>query len=155
MIYTKKIKDASAAAKYGLIIAILIAGGIFFGLRYLNNDGAVNSQENLGSASHADVNDIVLKAFIETHVTAVMNVNDQAFTTYALGELNDICPFYKPDGVTYRKCLSDLIGKESEGKATTTVAAAEKYCTSVSEQYSGIENANLYLSCTAYKLKAA
>ena len=144
----------AAAAKYALIVAVLIAVGIFFGLRYLNDDGAVNSQENLGSASQPNVNDIVIKAFIETHVTAVMNVNDQAFTTYALGALNDICPFYKPDGVTYRKCLSDLIGKEADGKAAAAVAAAEKYCTSISEQYSGIENLNLYLSCMAYKLRA-
>ncbi|MDO8513929.1 MAG: hypothetical protein Q7S50_00070 [bacterium] len=99
----------------------------------------------------------ILVVFAEAHINAVRNVGDPAFVEYVAGPLQEICPFYIPDGVTYRDCLSDLVerGKATYGGSKSNVVSSENYCQSISDQYTGIETVNLYFSCMAYKLDAS
>jgi|GEM_PF-4294799 hypothetical protein len=112
--------------------------------------------EIMSTSTQDDMSDVVLEAFAESHANAVADVGDQAFWDYVSGPLQDICPFYEPDGVSYRSCLSSHI--ESEKMAfkgsRASITEFEKYCDSVSAKYTGIEAVNLDLSCLAFKLRA-
>ena len=99
----------------------------------------------------------VLQVFAGAHITAVTNVGDSAFTAYVAGPLQEICPFYFPDGIAYRNCLGDLVerGKAAYGGKKSDITDFENYCNSISKQYeAGVESLNLYSSCMAYKLNA-
>lgn len=95
----------------------------------------------------------VFKAFAETHADAVINVGDDAFSEYVFHELQDICPFYVPNGVAYRDCLERIVDNGKVGKSETLIKSGETFCRTVSAEYTGIESNNLFLSCFAYKLK--
>lgn len=61
-----------------------------------------------------------------------------------------VCPFYVPDGVSYRNCLSNLIEQRKAGVPVSVYEQSSDSCAKEAKEYEGfITEQNLYLSCLA------
>lgn len=74
---------------------------------------------NTGSVVDPQTGDIDienLKEYLHTSGTDLMLSKVQGIPTYEdfLKDLEKICPYYKPDGVSYRECLYNLLAKKDE-----------------------------------------
>ncbi|MDO8571554.1 MAG: hypothetical protein Q7R79_02655 [bacterium] len=134
-----------------IILAVLILLGIAVLLRIPQSEVSAGKENQQPDAESMKI----LQVFAEAHINAVSNVGDSDFTAYVTGPLQKICPFYVPDGVSYRDCLGDLVerGTAAYGGSKSDITGFETYCRSISEQYEAwVESLNLYYSCMAYKL---
>ena len=141
-----------------VVLAALVLIGIVVLYRIPLTIVPVEKVDKQADAEFTDGEMDVLRVFAEVHINAVTNVGDPAFVEYVAGPLQKICPFYVPDGVTYRDCLSNLVerGKAAYGGNKSEITGFENYCQSISDQYNaGVESLNLYFSCMAYKLNAS
>lgn len=139
-----------------IVLAAIVLIGIAILFRIPQSDVSAEKESKQPDAEITEAGVVVLKVFAEAHINAVINVGDPAFVAYVTGPLQKICPFYVPDGVTYRDCLNQLVERK---KAAYTgkkddIDSFENYCQSISDQYTGIETMNLYFSCMAYKFRA-
>lgn len=150
MVTDAKSTGAHSAKKYAWIaLALLVLAGAVILTQWQGADAP-------DQAESRNMERIVREAFAESHATAVANVEDDAFTAYVAGPLQHTCPFYVPDGVTYRQCLYYLVERQKTAYKGSGASAAsyEKYCESISDEYTGIEQINLYQSCLAYKFSS-
>lgn len=139
-----------------IVLGVTILIGIVVLLRIPQSDVSNDKENRQSDAKSTDVEMGILRVFAEAHINAVRNVGNPAFVAYVTGPLQKICPFYVPDGVTYRDCLSGLVerGKAAYDGSKSEIKSFDSYCQSISDQYTGIETMNLYFSCMAYKLNA-
>lgn len=81
-----------------------------------------------------------------SHLETVKKVGDNSFTAFVQFDLQEDCPFYEPDGASYRECLSEYVLTKQPN------SEIEESCRKVVSDYGGVEAQNLYLSCLAYFL---
>ncbi len=91
----------------------------------------------------------------EIYLSSLKELDDPALVAYAQDVVEPRCPFYKPDGATYRACLVDLVTELKKGKDVNRVGTSEDFCTSLTKSYSGTEAGELQLTCVAYQLSRA
>jgi hypothetical protein len=84
------------------------------------------------------------------------SIDDADFVSYANTAIESRCPYYKPDGITYRQCLSDweeeLSGRISPNKQRSIHA----YCGDFTAKYTdpeSLQGLELFLKCAIYKFK--
>lgn len=94
--------------------------------------------------------------YFDIHLSALRKVEDPEFYNYVVSELEPACPFYDPDGKTYRNCLVSLIKQHLSApkKSAEEVDAIKEYCNFISKPYMGeLEATDLYNSCMVYKFR--
>jgi hypothetical protein len=78
------------------------------------------------------------------------------FVTFASIEIDKRCPFYKPDGVSYKQCLSDWVDELSKPLLVEQIDEVYAYCEVFSKKYSesiSFEQSELFTKCSIYKLQ--
>lgn len=132
-----------------IIVLLFICARVFFTTK--------TTYQNISSVAPQQTDYIsdIKQVYWQGHMDAVVAVGNTAFTSFVLFDLQTACPFYVPNGVTYRDCMTAYIAKEqADFKGTKTqIQQSENYCLGISKQYvDGIEGTNLYQSCMAFKL---
>lgn len=133
---------------------VIVLVGIAILFRIPQSDVSTENENQLPDSEVMEAT--VRSTFAEAHITAVINTGDPTFSAYVQGPLQELCPFYIPDGITYRECLNQLVTREKEAYIGNKddIDSFENFCQSISDPYTGVETLNLYLSCMAYKLRA-
>ena len=92
--------------------------------------------------------------FQEGHARAIADVGDPKFTEFVATVIEPLCPFYYPDGASYRSCLYDLAAEKRakfSGDAEA-VKAIEDYCfNNISEDRDSLSFREVYSKCLIYK----
>lgn len=145
--------------KYLLPLFLLIP--IFLGAyQHLSKADASIATISRGQISNIEEKDKMLsidkikESYWNIHVNGILSASDPDFTSFALITFDGICPFYKPDGSTYRSCLWDFVENMRSKSTETEVQTAYDYCVDFVEK-TGYENTamkDLFLTCIAYKL---
>ncbi len=82
------------------------------------------------------------------------SIDDKKFVQFATTTIEKKCPFYKPDGITYRACLSDW-EQELEGKNLVEQNdEIHAYCSTFTQKYTdetSLAGQELFLKCAIYK----
>lgn len=92
----------------------------------------------------------------EPVVSSIPSYDDLDFQRFVRSRIEKRCPFYQPDGITYRACLSDW--EESLVKEVIPELADEvhAYCDTFTKKYTepySLESTELFLKCSIYKLQ--
>jgi len=111
------------------------------------------SDPNDEAITEEEMREIFANALDESHLWALENTEDEEFMAYTLGSLNERCPFYVPDGITYRECLSDYIDEIAVNTSAEKQLEIQVYCEEIAAYITGTEYANLVPSCMAYHLE--
>lgn len=83
-------------------------------------------------------------------------IKEKDFKQFAETVIEKRCPFYKPDGVTYRECLSDWEQNLESKLLTEQVDEVHAYCSTFTKKYveeTSIEGTELFLKCSIFKLQ--
>lgn len=147
-------------------VIITILAGLFFGLIiFVLSDYNDIRDQNVGrltlynpSSSKTAVEEKgieVFNMFKQIRDDAILQTKDDDFLKYIHENLDIKCPFYQPDGVTYRMCLGEVL-TDYEDKLfldTKVLENIENYCTNMSEPYQpGVGAYDIYTSCMIYKI---
>ncbi len=84
------------------------------------------------------------------------SITDKDFVNFATSVIEKKCPFYKPDGVTYRTCLSDWEQSLEDKNMVEQNDEVHAYCSKFTNKYaeeSSLEGQELFLKCAIYKLQ--
>ncbi len=96
--------------------------------------------------------------YVRMHLSSIEEVGDVNFTSFVKETIDLKCPFYEPDGATYRGCLidwKDELLKVFKG-SKINLDNIQSYCEGISNKYSGsLEGEELWLDCMIYKLSPA
>jgi|GEM_PF-5579623 len=85
---------------------------------------------------------------------AVANAEIPGFYKYYFTKIESTCPFYEPDGATYRECLLNLMENKKTQKSKSEINNADNFCNKVNAEYgSGLEAVELYLDCMIFELQ--
>ncbi|HEY4512773.1 MAG TPA: hypothetical protein VJH63_03940 [Candidatus Paceibacterota bacterium] len=115
------------------------------------------TNEEFNNASQEEQAAMVKSVYIRVHRDAVKNADIPGFYEFYVKEINTKCPFYEPDGVSYRSCLNDLLDKTKKesalSKALGNIESVEGYCNETASPYEpGNEAVSLFLDCMIFKL---
>jgi hypothetical protein len=83
-------------------------------------------------------------------------ITDVPFVTFATTVIDKRCPFYIPDGTTYRECLTDWVDELSKKLLVEQVDEVHAYCEMFSAKYAdaiSFESSELFTKCSIYKLQ--
>ena len=84
------------------------------------------------------------------------SITDKDFVNFATTVIEKRCPFYKPDGVTYRTCLSDWEQSLSDVVIVELTDEVHNYCSTFTREYTdetSLEGQELFLKCAIYKFQ--
>ena len=84
------------------------------------------------------------------------SITDKAFVEFATTVIEKKCPFYKPDGVTYRTCLSDWEQELNNSIIIELADEVHNYCSTFTGKYAdetSLEGQELFLKCSIYKFQ--
>ena len=84
------------------------------------------------------------------------SIQEKDFILFATTVIEKKCPFYKPDGITYRECLSDWEESLASKTITEQVDEIRAYCSMFTKKYTdetSLEGVELFLKCSIYKLQ--
>lgn len=144
------------AHKLVILAAIGLAALLGFFLLRVHTDNISQTSKQVVSNDESAVD--LSAIYWDSYMAAVVAAKDQSFTNFVLFDLQAKCPFYKPDGTSYRDCLNRLIDKEISGfkGGSKTIETIKNDCGKESAQYIGdLTNTalSLSLSCEAYRLR--
>lgn len=140
--------------KLFLLISIIILVIIFFWYGYSlgqnkNKIPIVTNTDTKTSTSSSGLSG-------DTPANLYSFIKEKDFKQFAETVIEKRCPFYKPDGVTYRECLADW-DQELESKLLTEqVDEVHAYCSTFTKKYvdeTSIEGTELFLKCSIFKLR--
>lgn len=84
------------------------------------------------------------------------DINEKDFVLFASSTIETRCPFYVPDGVTYRECLAAWTEELQQGRATESdIKAINLYCETFTKNYQSkqsLASSELFIKCTLFKL---
>lgn len=134
---------------------------LVFGVTALVKEGLVEEPSQV--AQNSDAEDFaeeikeIKNNYRNSYIASIDEIGDPNLTSFVLNDLQLACPYYEPDGATYRECLYDFVeGKKLETGATASqIEAFDDYCLSIFTKYKDtLADIELYQSCMAYKLSA-
>ena len=137
--------------KIFLPVFVIILVIIFFWYGYSLGKNKSSTVTNLNSKTASSSNEM-------NNNTANLYsfIKEKDFTQFAETVIEKRCPFYKPDGVTYRECLADW-DQELESKLLTEqVDEVHAYYSTFTKKYvdeTSIEGTELFLKCSIFKLQ--
>ncbi len=83
-------------------------------------------------------------------------ITDATFVTYATDVIDKRCPFYEPNGVVYRECLSDWLDALRNNALVEENGEVNAYCEVFSKKYADVisfQESELFTKCAIYMLK--
>lgn len=135
-----------------LLIAITFVVGYQFG-----KSGPIESPIATATTTPATSTPVTKKAATTSIPAGLYSfITEKDFVAFAQTAIERRCPFYKPDGATYRSCLSDW---EQSLEATVLTEQADEvhaYCSTFTAKYvqeSSPEGQELFLKCAIFKLQ--
>ncbi|HCC05868.1 TPA: hypothetical protein DEP94_00665 [Candidatus Nomurabacteria bacterium] len=136
------------------IVGLLTIASFYFGYQIGKEDE--NSQLN-NKNSATDVSNYVKEQDADTTPTDLYSsIKEKDFTQFAETTIEKRCPFYKPDGITYRECLSDWEQGLESKLLTEQVDEVHAYCSTFTKKYvdeTSMEGTELFLKCSIFKLQ--
>jgi hypothetical protein len=99
----------------------------------------------------------VLDTYKEMQNTLYDSIIEKEFVNYAKDTIQKRCPFYEPDGVTYRQCLADWEQELADAVIPELTDEVHAYCSTFTAQYAdetSLEGMELFLKCSIYKLSS-
>ena len=92
-----------------------------------------------------------------TQVTGIYSdISEKDFVTFASTTIEKRCPFYVPDGASYRECLATWVDELQQGRATESdINAINLYCETFTKNYQSQQSlaaSELFIKCTIFKL---
>ncbi len=137
-----------------IFVFILLLGALLYQLR----DEAAPNASIAKPNPDDELTNYAKVVYIGMHLSAIEEVGDANFLSFFKETINPKCPFYEPDGATYRSCLIDwkdgLLNVFNGGK--TSLNNAQSYCEEIDEKYpESLQGEELYLDCMIYKLSSA
>ena len=148
---------AEYAPMFLVVLGILIVA-LFFADR---TPAELASKQPLQDSVQAAEEDMSVEEFAaeikenwkKDHFKVVAAQGDSAFSSFVLFTLEELCPFYEPDGRAYRECMHEFIADKKPLNTEAKIAEDENYCGDLATNYSiHIAGVDLYLSCLAFKL---
>ena len=88
--------------------------------------------------------------------TIPSTLSQETLSKFSSTVIEKRCPFYKPNGVGYRDCLSSWVEDLENNLLVEQINEVENYCSSFVKKVSdenSIEGGELYLQCEIYKLQ--
>lgn len=84
------------------------------------------------------------------------DISEKDFVAFASSTIEIKCPFYVPDGATYRECLATWVDELQQGRATESdINAINLYCEKFTKNYQSKQSlaaSELFIKCTIFKL---
>lgn len=83
-------------------------------------------------------------------------IKENDFVQFAKNTIEKRCPFYKPDGATYRECLSDWEQSLEDKVLIEQADEVHAYCSTFTSKYvddTSLEGSELFLKCSIFKLQ--
>lgn len=96
------------------------------------------------------------QANIESNDSQSPPILDAGFTRFVSTTLEARCPYYKPDGASYRECLSAWEQELGDKLRIEELDEVHAYCstfTSAHADETSLEGMELFLKCSIYKLQ--
>jgi hypothetical protein len=93
----------------------------------------------------------------EEVVTLYDGISDAGFVQFAKEIIDVRCPFYVPDGATYRDCLSSWVAKMEQASLVEQVDEVHAYCEMFSKKFASqisFEMGELFSKCVLYRLSS-
>lgn len=84
------------------------------------------------------------------------SIKDEGFVAFATTIIEKRCPYYKPDGATYRECLGDWEQELANKLITEQQDEVHSYCSTFTVKYAtetSFEGQELFLKCAIYKFQ--
>jgi hypothetical protein len=127
-----------------LAVIVLIAAAFYGGYYFANHKPVTLAPQN------------VVTTPTKTLTPDLAGITEKDFVAFAQNTIEKRCPFYKPDGVTYRQCLSDW-EQDLESKSLSEQAdEVHAYCSTFTKKYvdeESLEGQELFLKCAIFKLQ--
>lgn len=145
--------NSSTKILYPLVSLLLLV--IFFYFYHLSKNEITTNQDTKQEETNTETLN-VLGIFEDMNTTLMASIQEKDFVQSAQTSIEGRCPFYKPDGATYRECLSDW---EQSLEAKVLVEQADEvhaYCSNFTKKYSdetSLEGQELFLKCSIFKLQ--
>ncbi|MDB5260332.1 MAG: hypothetical protein JWN37_563 [Candidatus Nomurabacteria bacterium] len=128
-----------------LVLGIILGSEIglfYYGENKINEnniDTAVHQLDGLYKNMRSSLND---------------SINDPEFVKFSNTAIESKCPFYKPDGITYRQCLSDWEEALSLKSPKDIQTKVHLSCEDFTKEYADAESLQgneLFLRCAIYR----
>ena len=81
------------------------------------------------------------------------DIKEKDFALFASSTIDKQCPFYVPDGATYRECLSDWVTKIQSKASDEEITEVNNYCQTFTSKYekdSSLAWSELYMKCVIF-----
>lgn len=81
-------------------------------------------------------------------------MSEKDFVAFASSTIEVKCPFYKPDGVSYRGCLYDWEESLLSGESQTSLEKINSFCETFTAKYEDLESTpghELFSKCRIFK----
>lgn len=153
--------------KVGAIgVATLFLGILLIG-KWNNSlyvDQPAETYTDLNTATTTETNrneDLVKQArqiYTDSNTAVIAGIEDREMANYIANVILVKCPFYEPDGVSYRECLINLREKAENNfrGSKTTLEVFGDYCHNIAKEYEGsLVAGELWNQCMIYKLSSA
>ncbi|MFA5131937.1 MAG: hypothetical protein WC444_01265 [Candidatus Paceibacterota bacterium] len=135
-----------------LILGIYLGGGL---VQYVHEQKKETAKKQV--ADDLNNTDTRVKGlYTQMSNTLYDSIPDKDFVNFAKTIIEPRCPFYVPNGITYRECLSDWEQGLEAKTLTEAVDEVHAYCTTFTKKYtdeSSLEGQELFLKCAIYKLQ--
>ena len=146
LLYDKKIY-------IGIILLII---GFLIGWYAYQTKNLNDIKKNL-EASQEKTGQYVGEIYKNMNADLYASIKEKDFVQFATTVIEKRCPFYKPDGVTYRGCLSDWEEELANKSMVEQVDEVHAYCSMFTKKYTdetSLEGTELFLKCSIYKLQS-
>lgn len=116
----------------------------------IRNDDTAHTEEDYGT--------MVFDVYSGMHVGGLKAFHDHELMVFYENDLQKTCPFYKPNGVSYRDCVVVLQEKERArlAKNLSAISTVEKYCSDGAAQTmddTSLGYVDIYNTCMVYRLR--
>jgi hypothetical protein len=135
-------------AFWAILLILFFTGGYFY--------HESKEKEQVNTLSQDEANMDMEDLFESMNRDLFATITEKDFVDYAQHVIESRCPFYRPDGTTYRTCLSDW---EQDLESKVLVEQADEvhaYCSTFTNKYadeSSLEGQELFLKCAIFKLR--
>ena len=143
----------------GIVLLVVFVAAVYL-LYYLPKypDGQVANPNpvnvNSDEQTQKELNEQYLTVATKGFYEAIDGVHDPAFSAYSHSVLDTRCPFYKPDGASYRECLWGLVEEKEAVYKKTSPSSKEidDSCQAIASDLGGLQAGEIVLLCRAFKL---
>lgn len=127
-----------------LITVLAISVAFYGGYYFANRKPVTSTPQN------------VVAIPTKTLTPDLADIIEKDFVTFVQNTIGKKCPFYKPDGVTYRECLSEWEQDLETKNLSEQNDQVHAHCSTFTKKYAdetSLEGQELFLMCAIYKLQ--